>query len=526
MNRILFLFIATMALLTSCDDTTDTLGMSLVHSVDMVEIDAKEFYVSSKSVGAEKVVSRTPNGYIGNIKDPETNAYITCNFMTQQRPMGQYQFPPIDSLYFDKKSPDFNPELPLEQNVKALRCNLYVFFPAYYGDSLEQIKVVVHELNKPYDEEKTYYTDYDPKADGMIRYGKGSIHKELVFTPTNLLHNESERDNANYTPYFTVSLNDPYTDKDGVEYSNYGTYLMRKFYDKKTNALFNKSFTFNRDICPGFYIEVIGGLGSMVRVNATQMIVDFKHLLKDSAEVSSTSFAGTEEVLQKTTIIQDENKMKEFVNDPTCTYLKTPAGVFTELELPVEEIMAGHDDDTLNTARLFIPRINDNSTQSYKLPIPGTVLLIHNDSIDGFFKNKQVADFRMSYISSYNNTLNGYTFSNISLMVSKLYYANTGWIVKKNAYVNEKLSGNGITAANPDFAERKAAFEEEFKATNPSPFRVTLIPVETTYSTLSETSSTLTKVTYDMSLASTRLARGRKDSGIKMSVLYSRFNSK
>jgi hypothetical protein len=52
---------------------------------------------------------------------------------------------------------------------------------------------------------------------------------------------------------------------------------------------------------------------------------------------------------------------------------------------------------------------------------------------------------------------------------------------------------------------------------------VILVPVSTTYSTLSS-SSVLTKVVHDMSLSSTRLVGG--DTKLKMSVVYSKFISK
>lgn len=34
--------------------------------------------------------------------------------------------------------------------------------------------------------------------------------------------------------------------------------------------------------------------------------------------------------------------MKELVNDTKCTYLKTPAGLCTEVTLPIEEMYEAH----------------------------------------------------------------------------------------------------------------------------------------------------------------------------------------
>ena len=108
--------------------------------------------------------------------------------------------------------------------------------------------------------------------------------------------------------------------------------------------------------------------------------------------------------------------------------------------------------------------------------------MIHTDSISDFFEKQKVANYRNTYLASYGSKTNGYTFNNISILISNLY---------KN-----KQAGN--VSANWN--------------------KVTLIPVETTYSTVSSTASqVLTKVTHDMSMSSTRL----KKDDLKISVIYS-----
>lgn len=65
---------------------------------------------------------------------------------------------------------------------------------------------------------------------------------------------------------------------------------------------------------------------------------------------------------------------------------------------------------------------------------------------------------------------------------------------------------------------------EEYAALHPDWNKVMIIPVETTYATLSS-SSELTKVTYDMSLTSTKLVRGSTDNNnIVLKVIYSNFS--
>lgn len=491
MNRILLSLIAIVTLLVSCDDTTDTIGTSLVQTVDMVNVSAKDFDVKSSSVRAKNIVSRSTTGYLGNIKDPETGSYIKCNYMTQFRPLGVNQFPDLDSIYME----GVTDRTEKAEKVKAKDCNLYLYFPTYYGDSLAMMKLIAHELAVPYNEDVTYYTDFNPVDNGMIRTGTGSIQQEMSYTLSNGLLSDDIRNASGFVPFVRIPLNKPYTDTEGKTYDNYGTYLMRKFYDGKHDRDFSKSYYFNQNICPGFFFEITNGLGCMASVAMPQILVSYQVKDGDTILTSTSSFAGTEEVLQKTNIIQEDAQLQMFIDTDTCTFLKTPAGIFTELELPIAEIMDGHEADTLNTARIFMQRINDNSVKNYKLPIPKTLLMLSSDSVQTFFAHKQVADSRLSYITSYSSSTNGYTFSNISVLVSRMY----------KGYKDSGLSLSEYTAQHPGWN------------------KVTLVPVETTYSNVSQGGATvLSKVAYDMSLASTRLAKNN----LKISVIYSKYRDK
>ena len=62
--------------LFSCDDTTDTIGQSLIENGDAVEIATDSFVVTTRSVLADSVLSRNVTGYLGKIRDPETGAYV------------------------------------------------------------------------------------------------------------------------------------------------------------------------------------------------------------------------------------------------------------------------------------------------------------------------------------------------------------------------------------------------------------------------------------------------------------------
>lgn len=214
---------------------------------------------------------------------------------------------------------------------------------------------------------------------------------------------------------------------------------------------------------------------------------------KDTIFQNVTSFWGTEEVLQTTTITNDKSTLEKLEADQSCTYLKTPAGIFTEMTLPVDDITKGHENDIITSAQLVVPRLNNTSTSEYAFDAPKKLLLIPKDSIHSFFENNKIDNNKTSYVASWTNSGdNSYIYSNIASLVT----------VMKNV----------------DKAKRSSNWN-----------KIVLVPVEvsttSTYSSYTgQTSTVTTKVANDMSLTSTRLAKGTsQNSPIKLSVIYSRF---
>ena len=75
--------ILALLILSSCDDTTNDIGISLTENVDKLAVATSTFDASSRSVAVDSVISRSTTGYLGRIKDTETDAYVTGDFMTQ-----------------------------------------------------------------------------------------------------------------------------------------------------------------------------------------------------------------------------------------------------------------------------------------------------------------------------------------------------------------------------------------------------------------------------------------------------------
>ena len=470
-------FLASIALaactLVACDDTTEGIGTSLTDNADKLSVSTATFTASTKSVVAESVISRNLYGYLGKIKDPETNSYLTGNYMTQFHSRSTFSMPEKSKVGTE------------DGKVIADSVKLVVFYNVEYGDSLAPMQLTAMELSKAVADNTDYYADFDPEKEGYIR--EGGIKVSQAYTLKDMTAASPSLSDS-----VIIRLDKPYTDKNGVTYNNYGTYVIRQYYADPSN--FTSAYKFTKNIVPGFYFKSTGGLGNMARVFNTQLNIyyHYKEALsssKDTTYVGLASFVSTDEVMLTNNFINDKTALQTLVNDNSCTYLKTPAGIFTEVELPVDEIMKGHENDTLNSVKIEFNRLNDTYQGEYPIKAPTTLLMIPADSLESFFANHSLPDYKKSFIATASN--NTYTFNNIEGLVKAMHNAKA-------------LSAKtGTLSANWN--------------------KAVIIPVE--YSTVSvQGYSYPTNLCHYMGISSARL-KGGKDA-VKLSVIYSKFANK
>ena len=361
-------------IIISCDDSTDGIGTTLTNKRDQLDITTDTFNVTTKSIAANAVLSRNISGYIGKFKDPETETDITADFMTQ--------FGVLENFYL----PEFKNIVSKENGlVYADSCEIRLYNEDTVGDSLAPMHLKMYELSKPVSDSKDYYTNFDPVQENYIR--NGGLTVEKAYTLADVTSSDKEKKAKGYSPSIRIPLNKPYTDKNGKTYKNYGTYIMQKYYSPDS-VNFKNSYKLIHNIMPGFYFKSVGGSGSIGKIFNSILFVYFRMQYKDSVYTRAATFGGTQEVMQTTHIVNDGNALQQLINNQSGTYLKTPAGIFTQMTLPVEEIVAGHEKDSINSAKITLQRINNSSTNNYALEAPKQVLMIPVDSIQELFCGK------------------------------------------------------------------------------------------------------------------------------------------
>ena len=486
--------------LTSCDETTETIGSSLTDNMDFLKITTDSFKVTSRSIIADSVLSRNSMGYLGRIKDPETGAYVTGDFMVQFNSIDTKAFPVQDSIMSR-----------INGEVVADSCIVNLYYSNFFGDSLSTMKLTAYEMAKPLEENMMYYSNYDPFANGYIR--EDGIKVDKVFTLADQNVDDSLRTTADFLPSIHLALNDPYTDSEGKTYNNFGTYVMRKYFENPN--YFKNSYQFVHHVCPGFYVKIKDGTGAMAYVNISWMVVYFKIKDEDgNEEVGRTSFSGTEEVLQTTRITNDQRSIERLASDNSCTYIKSPAGIFTELTLPVDEIINNHENDTLNTARLSLTKMIDWSDSDYKFNMPTYLLMVPKDSLYTFFEKNSLPNNITSYVKERDHT---------SISTGSSYYSQR--VIKK---YKDSYTFDNISNLIRHMAEAKKKGGSDYTITHPNWNKVVIVPVTVNTTTTTSGGTAISRVMNDMSPTSLRLVGGSENvnGDIHISVIYSKFSNK
>ena len=469
MKRLTYTLLAILALLTfvQCDDNTVSVGSSIIPSQDIIEAQTKIFNATSRTIMAnDSILANTNEVYLGRYSDEETDAIFTSDFITQFGCNEGYGFP--------------------EEGVignSATYTKLRLYFEEYYGDSLNAMQCEVYELDYTLEEGTPYYTNLDPTE--FISPNAEPLAKKTYNA-------------VDYTVHDTVLNGDNYSRHIEITLPNrIGNNFISKYYevDEDSNHVGKKYFAnseaFINNIFKGIYVKCTQGDGTVLRIHRSRLDIGFKRLIKnedgtDSIQALSAPFYSGKEVLQVNNFNNDD--LTPLAGEQQHTYLKTPAGLYTEVTLPIVDIV--ENCDTINSAKISFTRYNEKEDDTRK---PHTALLMvrKSDMYKFFLKNK-LADSNTSFLTSFTSNTNEYTFSNIANLVKACYKEHQAGI-----------------ESDPEWEEK-----------NPDWNKVVLIPVSTTI----DSNKNIVKIIHDISISSVRL-RGGTEYEIPIEVVTSKFNN-
>ncbi|MDO5447574.1 MAG: DUF4270 domain-containing protein [Prevotellaceae bacterium] len=484
MKRLFWIIACAAVVLTSCDDNTLELGNSIVPSIDDVVVGADVFTVQSRTVVVDSVVARNGYGYLGRMRDAETNAYVTADFLSQFNIIEGMTFENPDSIL----SRDENGEIVSDTSLVCL------YIGEVYGDTLNPMQLTAYELKKPLEEDKVYYSNFDIENSDYIRpESEGGIRKTVTWTACDNLVSDTIR-KTQFGKRIVIPFDKEYLAPNGKTYKNFSTYVLRMAHEHP--EYFKNSYEFSHHVCPGFYFKTTNSVGTMAQIILSDLMWNYRYkATEDSTVISWGMLYGTQEVLQLSKVQTDPNALNALIAPDTCTYVKSPACLFTELTLPVDEIFAGHERDSINTADITLQIINSDNNNEQALKTPSRLLILEVDSMKEYFELGNVSDQIRSFLSESTQHENTYNFNNISSLITSLY--------------NDKVRGE--------------ATDPQWTTHHPNWNKVYVIPVEVTVNS----SSIVTEVCHDMAMKSVCLVGGGKNTHqpINIKVVYSKFNS-
>lgn len=489
--------------MSSCTEDTGSIGIPPANEI--LESSTAVFNVYSRSMKIDSIQARSAASYLGAIYDPETNGRLTSSFATQFAILEDVNpFPPMDSI--------------TSRDVQGNPCcdsvMLQLNFDGYFGDVNAPMKLAIYPLDmaNPLSEDSTYYTTTDLRKYIRPGYENKPIATK-VFTAWDRIHG-SDPSNSSSGSYPSIRVPLP-ASEGNVIMDMYRKYLE----DNKglsagnhVNNNFDDSYHFIRNVLPGYYAEIINGEGVMVRVFVDALYLIYKaRVFNDSIveEVPSyTVFAGTPEVIQSCQFSQTD--VNDLVEDESCTWIKSPVGICTEVTLPIDDIFSnGHEEDSISRVELMMTRYNYDMSGEH-FGIPQNLLLVRKSELNKFFKEGRTPDECTSYLASFSSTYNTYTFTNIGQIATFIHKERETAVIK---YIKEVLNVENPTT------EMVAEQTREWSKANPDWNKCCLVPVEITTNT---STGTVTSVSHELSLSAARLVRGTEEKPIRVQVYYTR----
>lgn len=492
-----------------CDDNTGSLGLGMFPGGDQnINGKLETFEVTTQSALSEKVFAKTSIGYVGKFTDPHFG-YYEAGFLAQLHCIDNLKFPTVWS--------ESNPTGILVHDNTYLT-ELVLSYGSYFGDSLSACRMSVYQLNQELNKTDSHYTNIDP-AD-YYDPSTGLIGRK-AYSAVDLSISDSIRNLKNFYPFVRVSLP-----------KEIGENIYQKAKTLSSglnNAEFQKLFK-------GLYVKSDYGDGTVLYVDQIEMNVvyevyvkdstntkvlkkkyekDENGNLKDSTAYSKRTFAATKEIIQANQFKNNEEIIKQRVAETKWTYLKTPAGIYTQASLPLKEIESKLSKDTINAAKLTFTNYNQtNDYNKYKFSIsaPNYVLLVRDSEKEKFFENNMIADNITSYLAQHNVMgTNQYVFNNLNRLIA-------------------------TCLAEKEAAKKKAGAqwdEQDWLDKNPSWDKVALIPVLVSFDSSSSDNPNVISVQNDLRPGYAKLKGGsisldlpvsERGSTLNLEVIYTNFS--
>ena len=397
---------ALIVLAFACDDSLADVGLNQLpgHDRVLVGVDTLDYRhgLTARTVPMTDVFARTRRPVLGEYIDPmfgEIKSSFIGNFFL---PHGA-GFPVTEGA--DATS------------IEIDSVRVVLSYTTFMGDSLAPMRLAVFPALKSLRNLENM-TNVDLEAEGYVNTFAAPLGYETFTGRNRVFREEHITTSMGIQSIRVFDIPVKFPDEIGIPLGeSFLAEYLKPGHGMMANVdLFNEFF-------PGLYFTTTFGSSTLIQVTSTSLFVHYHYLdvggsstQQDTIRTNALRLNITPEVTQVNTVQTISDDLLEPSEE--FTFVKSPAGVKTEIVFPISQVYDKLQHQVLNLAdfTVFAMPIEDSRV---RLAPPMHLLLINSDSLDGFFERRRLPDNRTSFLSErFDAQTFSYRFSNISAMIN------------------------------------------------------------------------------------------------------------
>lgn len=386
-----------MAGVTSCEETTTTIGSVIASGEVEITVDSINFDLMAKPVAVETYDSKTGNLMVGKIQ-VEQYGRLNCSFVSRLMCTPTLGVP--DSIL-----------RVLPERIDSCKLLLSASREGITGDSLAPQRLAVYLLDKQLP--SSINNSFNPEG----YYNPSTPLASKSYTVSGI----AESDSAFY--------NNPYVDLTVDLPLEFGVQIVEKYLSQPD--IFQWPQTMAENYIPGIYVESTFGNGCIANIDVAYIGIYYHTLKETTEEIDDETvtriehvgnviypFSITPEVLSSNNISYTpaENIVSQNEMGDGRVVITTPGGYMAQFSFPAQELIDRYLSEyahlsTVNELFLYIPA--EEFDKASGIGVAPNLLLIKTSEYQDFFAKNKIPDNLTSFTGVYDAENSRYYFSSM-----------------------------------------------------------------------------------------------------------------
>ena len=481
-----FLAVAALGLTcAACNDELSSVGSSVRPTCDSITVHSATFDVTLQTAYRDSVHVRTGYPLLGTVTDPnmgELTAGYLAQFYANKKTSLDVKNSSDSTLFgllrtslirkLEAEEPgQWDPERHYTSSYDSLVGNqidsmtIRIYYTTTYGDSLSPMQVSIYSLNPEVNFAELPESDFYSNNDFSDLYSEKNLLGRKAYTSANRELSDSARSVSGYMNYIEVKLDDKYKDEylRLVAHAAIANDTSNHVNRNRHSNIFATPDELRRKWLSGVCVKPTFGEGTIVKVYYTAIYLFYSSfhrydpsgmLLRNMADDGDSTYVlnhvsdigVTPDVIQMAGMKYKDYRKEERLACTDSTFISSPQGYYTTLELPVGKMIGTMMNDPvrsdssyyLSGANFYLKAYKPEGNVLSTIPAP-TLLMVQEDSINTYFEEGLMPNGVTSSYASYvcdsvpndlyinpNEGVYYYNFGNIYNVITGLAEAN-GW---------------------------------------------------------------------------------------------------